>query len=236
MARVTSPKSLIAALPEPIQQRLAAIGDGERDLFGRPREPQQIVQAHIDFIETLLAGGVTTAMVGTVLAEVGLARADGSPWPEGTISSAVHRARKLAGAGSDGVPAKPCEELQSAAHHCSALPTPASAGTNEAGPADHCNALPGPAKAPRSAPQARPRKTPVHRHRPEAEAADRQTPGRRGRATPHEDIAGPSEGSAETPPPRSRQSAGVDPVGAQALPTPQIRRAVARLNRIRSSS
>lgn len=87
---------LLPRLPAPMQARLRAMGENARDLFGGLRDLQTIFDEHIGFLDELKKGGATDAMLGLLLAEVGIARADGSPTPQGTISSALSRARERA--------------------------------------------------------------------------------------------------------------------------------------------
>lgn len=90
--------SLLTALPSAAQARLRAVGDAHRTEFGTCRRYQAAFDEHVGFFDTLIARGASHAVIGKLLAEVGIARADGSPLPLGTISGALSRARERAAA------------------------------------------------------------------------------------------------------------------------------------------
>jgi hypothetical protein len=114
---------LLDRLPPEPRQRLLQIGNEGRGVFGVTRF-QTIFEANFSLFEYLVAAGATAVMIGQLLAEVGIIRADGTPLPPGTVSSALSRARErtartpalrqsAAGSGMDmQVPAKPCNKLQ----------------------------------------------------------------------------------------------------------------------------
>jgi hypothetical protein len=114
---------LLDRLPPKHRQRLLLIGSEGRGVFGLARF-QSIFEAHFSLFEYLATAGATAVMIGQLLAEVGIVRADGTPLPPGTVSSALSRARErtartpalrqsTAGSGMDmQVPAEPCNELQ----------------------------------------------------------------------------------------------------------------------------
>lgn len=88
---------LLERLPTPLQGSVRELGASCRDLLGRPKAAQDIVSRHAELLQTLKAGGLTNAELATLLAEVGVVREDGSPVPEGTISSALCRDRQRGG-------------------------------------------------------------------------------------------------------------------------------------------
>jgi hypothetical protein len=96
-----SDSSLLAQLPSETQERLREIGADHRTEFGKRRDVQQAFDRHIDFFDGLISRGADHKIIGKLLAEVGIARADGTPLPIGTISSALSRARKLGRMTSD---------------------------------------------------------------------------------------------------------------------------------------
>ncbi|HEY5378169.1 MAG TPA: hypothetical protein VIJ78_01360 [Pseudolabrys sp.] len=137
---------LIARLPAPAQARLRLIGQGARDLFGELGDFQAIVDAQVAFLDALASAGATHAMLGRLLAEVGIARPDGTPLPVGTISGALSRARERA-AGRRAAPPASGTILQGPAVPGSALPTPAEPGTPMPKPARRRRKRPAPAAA-----------------------------------------------------------------------------------------
>lgn len=98
MAAVTPPASLLARLPAPAQERLRAIGGAHRTPLGNRRDYQWTFDRHVAFFDGLGDDITSQALLGAVLAEVGIVRADGSPLPIGTISAALSRARERADA------------------------------------------------------------------------------------------------------------------------------------------
>lgn len=139
------PASLLAALPGAAQARLRAIGGTHRTEFGTCRHYQAAVDEHIAFFDELVARGASHLVLGKLLAEVGIARPDGSPLPLGTISGALSRARERAA-----VPAAARPPLQD--------PTGPHRGAQEpAGPRKTAQAPTGPARArPRTTGRGRP--------------------------------------------------------------------------------
>lgn len=102
--------SLLAALPDETQARLRAIGGGHRTEFGTCRRVQAAFDQHIGFFDELISRGADHKTIGKLLADVGIARADGSPLPIGTVSGALSRAReraRAAGADINDQPASP---------------------------------------------------------------------------------------------------------------------------------
>jgi hypothetical protein len=88
--------SLLATLPRETQARLHAIGAGHRTEFGTSRRVQSAFDQHIGFLDTLIARGASHAVIAGLLADVGVARADGTALPIGTVSGALSRARERA--------------------------------------------------------------------------------------------------------------------------------------------
>lgn len=97
MSRVLSPPTgrLLDRLPPEPRQRLLQIGSDGRGVFGVACF-QNIFDAHFSVFEYLATAGATAVMIGQLLAEVGIARPDGTPLPAGTVSSALSRARERA--------------------------------------------------------------------------------------------------------------------------------------------
>jgi hypothetical protein len=136
---------LLPRLPAPAQARLRQIGQGARDLFGKLRDIQEIFDAEVTFLDALAAGGATHPMLGRLLAEVGVARPDGTPLPVGTISGALSRARERAAGGRaappasgiilQGRPAQPGSVLPLPADHGTPMPKPARSGRKRPLPA-----------------------------------------------------------------------------------------------------
>jgi hypothetical protein len=128
MSEATFPPTgrLLDRLPSEPRQRLLLIGSEGRGVFGVACF-QSIFQAHVSLFEYLAAAGATAVMIGQLLAEVGITRADGTPLPPGTVSSALSRARErtartpvlrqLPGQTGMGlqVAAEPCSDLQASA-------------------------------------------------------------------------------------------------------------------------
>lgn len=128
MSRVPSRPTgrLLDRLPPEPRQRLMQIGSEGRGVFGLTRF-QSIFEGHLGLFEYLATAGATAVMIGQLLAEVGIAREDGTPLPPGTVSSALSRAREraartpvlrqsTAGSGMDmQAPAEPCNQLQDTA-------------------------------------------------------------------------------------------------------------------------
>jgi hypothetical protein len=133
---MVKPTRLLACLPAPVQARLREIGNNARDLFGKLPDFQDIFDAQVTFFDELAAGGASQPMLGDLLAEVGIARADGTPLPVGTISSALCRARERA-AGRPAAPPASGMILQGPAETGSVLPHPAGQGTRPHKPARH---------------------------------------------------------------------------------------------------
>jgi hypothetical protein len=142
---------LLARLPAPAQARLREIGQGARDLFGELRDIQEVFDAQVAFLDALATGGATHAMLGRLMAEVGIDRPDGTPLPVGTISSALCRARERA-AGRPAAPPASGMILQGPAETGSVLPHPAGQGTPMPKPARRRRKRPAPAAAARHLP------------------------------------------------------------------------------------
>lgn len=109
-------KRWLALLPTDVQKRLAKLRAQSLTMLGTPLDLQQIVVRHADLFETLIAGDLTHRQIGEVLMEVGIARVDGLPFGQSTISSALHRMRERQ------PPANSCSTTQKPADHCAALP------------------------------------------------------------------------------------------------------------------
>jgi hypothetical protein len=137
---------LLARLPAPMQAQLREIGSAARDLFGELRDIQEIIDAHVAFLDALAGAGATHAMLVRLLAEVGIARPDGTPLPIGTLSGGLSRARERA-AGHSAAPAPSGSVLQTPAVDCSVLPDPAVRGMRPPKPALRRRNRPAPAAA-----------------------------------------------------------------------------------------
>jgi len=129
---------LLGRLPAPVQARFREIGETARNLLGELRDFQDVCDAEVSFFDGLVAAGITQSMLGELLAEVGIAQADGTPLPLGSISSALSRARKRAGAAGPAMPASgtllqspaaPGSILRRPAESGCVLPLPAEPGT-----------------------------------------------------------------------------------------------------------
>lgn len=138
---MVKPAPLLPRLPAPVQARLRQIGQGARDLFGELRHIQEVFDAEVAFLDALAAGGATHAMLGQLMAEVGISRADGTPLPTGTVSGGLSRARERAAGGRAAPPASGII-LQGPAQPGSVLPHPAGHGTPMPKPARHKRPLP----------------------------------------------------------------------------------------------
>jgi hypothetical protein len=93
---------LLDQLPPRYQEELVALGKAARTLLGKPRKFQDVVDRRLDVFERLLSGGLSYAEIALLLHEVGVARPDGWPLPESTLSSAVSRSRPHRAAASCG--------------------------------------------------------------------------------------------------------------------------------------
>jgi hypothetical protein len=151
MVKLATPP-LQARLPAPTQARLREIGRSARDLFGELRDIQEIFDAQVAFFDALAAGGATHPMIGQLLAEVGIARPDGTPLPVGTISGGLSRARERA-AGRRAAPPASGTILQDPAEPGSVLPPPAEHRTSMPKPARRRRKRPLPAAAGRRPPR-----------------------------------------------------------------------------------
>ena len=107
MPPMTPSTALLATLPEQTQARLRQIGAAHRTEFGTCRHYQAAFDEHLAFLEGLIGRGADHRIIGQLLAEVGIARADGSPLPLGTVSGALSRARERAAAAAAAAAAKP---------------------------------------------------------------------------------------------------------------------------------
>lgn len=97
MSAATPPhagRPLIDRLSEDKRNELIAIGREALRRFGYAY--QQVFDDHLQIFTFLAARGATATMIGQMLAEVGIARKNGSALPAGTVSSALSRARERA--------------------------------------------------------------------------------------------------------------------------------------------
>ncbi|TYL81650.1 hypothetical protein [Bradyrhizobium cytisi] len=121
MSRVPSYPTgrLLDRLPPEPRQRLLQIGSEGRGVFGVTRF-QSIFEANFSLFDYLAAAGATAVMIGSLLAEVGIVREDGTPLPPGTVTSALSRARERAARAPAmrQIPAVPGRDLQAAAEPC----------------------------------------------------------------------------------------------------------------------
>lgn len=134
MSAGTSPKAgipLIDRLPHDRRNELIMIGREALCRFAYAY--QQVFDEHLGLFDYLAARGATAVVIAKMLAEVGIAREDGSPLPAGTVSSALSRARERAAlrpATPLHSPAVPCMDMQAPARTSSALHRPADAETS----------------------------------------------------------------------------------------------------------
>jgi hypothetical protein len=123
------PPSLLQRLSPSDRDRLIEIGEQSSTAFG-PLPIQALFDRQLSFIESLVDAGATAAMLCRLLAEVGVTRVDGSKLTEGTISSALSRARARLQPGPVVSLASPlalagsCRDPQEPAGSCSAMPHP----------------------------------------------------------------------------------------------------------------
>lgn len=175
---------LLARLPAPMQAKLREVGASCRNMIGRLRPAQDIIADHAALLQALKAGGLTHADIARLLAEVGIVRGDGTPVPEGTVSSALCRARKRGRShGAATATAAPGHALQRAAEtraaeHCNALQAVAVECDAAPCPALTVEALPDPALPCPAEPRTRaPRPArPRSRHRGAAASAAANSP------------------------------------------------------------
>lgn len=168
---------VLGRLPAPVQTRFREIGRNARNLLGELRGFQDVCDAEVSFFDGLVADGITQSVLGGLLAEVGIAQPDGTALPLGSISSALSRARKRAGA--VGHPAPASGKL---------LQSPAAPGSILRGPAESGCVLPLPAE-------------PGALGKPECRHGNRTlpaTPSRRPRALPKSGVM--PRNPASTPP------------------------------------
>lgn len=141
--------ALLDRLPRKERDRLILIGRQGRGIFDR-FDFQSIVETDLDLFEYLVDAGATATMIGQLLAEVGIVRADGSPLPPGTISSALSRARERS-ARVNPTPTHAAAgdrmDMQPPAASGRALQPHAAIGMPLHGPASHLPSSPGPPRA-----------------------------------------------------------------------------------------
>lgn len=175
---------LLGRLPEPVQARFRQIGGNARNLLGDLREFQDICATEVSFFDGLVAGGITHALLGELLAEVGIGQPDGTALPLGSISSALSRARKRAGAVGFATPASG-----------TLLQSPAAPGLTLQRPAEPGCVLPLPAEP--GAPLGKPERRRGKRTLPAASGRRPLTPPESG-VTPRNPASTPSATAAET--------------------------------------
>ncbi|UVO26944.1 hypothetical protein [Bradyrhizobium arachidis] len=94
---------------------------------------QHVFDLHLPLFEFLADEGATATMIGKMLSEVGITREDGSALPQGTVSSAMSRARERRAAQQSRdprlAPAQAGTDMQVAAVGGNALHAPADRGT-----------------------------------------------------------------------------------------------------------
>jgi hypothetical protein len=113
--------ALFNRLPRHLRDELITVGRRSRNLFGRIRI-QKIFDENLLLFEKLIANGATASELCKLLAGAGITRTDGAPLPEGTVTSALSRARERVD--RDGAvlqPALPCAPLQGPAPPCNDL-------------------------------------------------------------------------------------------------------------------
>ena len=132
-APIHSGKPLLDRLPRPQRDALIGIGRRGRGLFGRAF--QRVFDENLPIFEFLAAQGATAAVIGRLLAEVGIVRADGTALPEGTVTSALSRARERAGrAPALHAPASDRQGMQPDAGDCRAMQASAGVGIRPPNP------------------------------------------------------------------------------------------------------
>jgi hypothetical protein len=89
-----SGRPLIDRLPADKRDQLIGVGREALRRYGYSY--QQVFDDHLEIFTFLAAQGATATMIGQMLGEVGIVRADGSALPAGTVSSALSRARERA--------------------------------------------------------------------------------------------------------------------------------------------
>ena len=85
-------KKLIDRLAEDKRNEMITIGREALRRFGYAY--QHVFDLHLPLFEFLADEGATATMIGKMLSEVGITREDGSALPQGTVSSAMSRARE----------------------------------------------------------------------------------------------------------------------------------------------
>ena len=132
-ASISSGKPLLDRLPRPQRDALIGIGRQGRGLFGRAF--QRVFDENLPIFEFLAAQGATAAVIGRLLAEVGIARANGTALPEGTVTSALSRARERAArACALRAPAATGRDMQPDAGDCRAMQASAEVGIRPPNP------------------------------------------------------------------------------------------------------
>jgi len=135
---------LLACLPQPLQARLRSIARDHCTAFGTPRAFQTIFDENVEVFDHLCSHfGASHALLGLLLAEAGVRRADGSPIPLGTVSAALCRARERASARLD--PGVIARRQASAAEADELLHAPAGSAERLQAPAGDDEALHPPA-------------------------------------------------------------------------------------------
>ena len=89
-----TPIRILDRLPEPLRAELAVIKRDAVTLLGELREIQSIVDRNLETLEILIDGGLDYARLVELLAEIGIARPNGRPFPRSTLLRAVSRARQ----------------------------------------------------------------------------------------------------------------------------------------------
>jgi len=124
-------KTLIDRLPQDRRNEMIAIGREAQCRFGYAY--QDLFDTHLPLFQFLADMGATATMIGMMLREVGIAREDGTALPQGTVSSAMSRARERHAArqSKDFRPpaAPPGTDMQVAAVGGKAVHEPADRGT-----------------------------------------------------------------------------------------------------------
>jgi hypothetical protein len=122
-------KALFGRLPRELRDELITLGRRAKNMFGRIRF-QAVFDENLHLLEQLPANGATAADIGELLAAVGIKRKDDTPLPEGTVSSALSRARERAGRSIVATrPAGQCMPLQRPAPACNDLQDSEETGT-----------------------------------------------------------------------------------------------------------
>lgn len=86
--------SLVSQLPPALQVALAELARTARNSFGELRSLPHILASHSDVIASLLSECGNYERMAAVLAEIGVSRSSGQPFPASSLTSASCRVRQ----------------------------------------------------------------------------------------------------------------------------------------------